>query len=368
MFAILFHTKYREVLKIICLCLFWYMVSSAMGVVGKLVLSDFPYPMTVTMVQLLSISVYLIPVMKSFVKTSWIPYHIPLKYWLQIILPLSFGKFVSSVSSHISIWKVPVSYAHTVKATMPFFTVILSRIILKEKQSKKIYLSLVPIISGVVIASLTELSFDMLGLISALVSTIGFALQNIFSKKCLKEVGLHEFSLLFTLAIIAGCMFLPVWVFYDLSRIIEDTSLSHSMHLPRLIALLVIDGFCNFAQNVIAFSIIALVTPLSYAVANCTKRIAVISVSLLVLGNPVTAVNVVGMMTAIFGVLLYNKAKYDQHREKKHLPVLPSYEIKSSHNINSIISDSISNGYIGHYNKNNMEIIASTDNSKLLVV
>lgn len=103
----------KDVVRIVCLCLAWYVASSANGVVGKIVLSDFPYPMTVSMVQLLSITLYLIPVLWVWKVPSAKPSDIPLKYWFQMILPLAFGKFFSSVSSHISIWKVPVSYAHT---------------------------------------------------------------------------------------------------------------------------------------------------------------------------------------------------------------------------------------------------------------
>lgn len=103
----------RQIFSVIVLCLLWYIISSSNNVIGKMVLSEFPYPMTVTMVQLSSITLYSGPFfnlwgVRKYANLSW-------PYYFRLIVPLALGKFLSSVTSHISIWKVPVSYAHTGK-------------------------------------------------------------------------------------------------------------------------------------------------------------------------------------------------------------------------------------------------------------
>jgi len=109
----------KEFIRIVFICIAWYIVSSSNGVLGKTILSQFPYPMTVTMVQLTSIALWSPPMLKllgvrSYETSNW-------SYHFKMLFPLAFAKFMSSVLAHISIWKVPVSYAHTVKASMHIF-------------------------------------------------------------------------------------------------------------------------------------------------------------------------------------------------------------------------------------------------------
>ncbi|XP_068220823.1 solute carrier family 35 member E1 homolog [Palaemon carinicauda] len=316
------------VARVIILCGGWYLVSSSNNVVGKTLLNEFPYPMTVTMVQLLSITLYSSPTLRWMgvrkrADISW-------SYYKRMILPLAFGKCFSSVFSHVSLWKVPVSYAHTVKATMPFFTVLLARVLFGEKQTTKVYFSLVPIILGVAIATISELSFNLIGLIAALVATCGFSLQHIFSKKALNDTGLHHLRLLHLLGFVALIMFTPVWVFTEGYNIFKDESVFVRRAPTDTVSLLLLDGFLNWLQNFIAFTILNYVTPLTYAVANATKRICIISISLLLLRNPITLANIVGMFLAVIGVLGYNKAKYDANASKKRAVIAPLSQVMST--------------------------------------
>jgi len=101
----------KNILKVLLLCIVWYSISSINNVVVKLLLDQFPYPMAVTMCQLSSIVIFTGPLLlfmgvRDNNEVGW-------NYYKFIIIPLALGKFLASVFSHISMWKVPVSYAHT---------------------------------------------------------------------------------------------------------------------------------------------------------------------------------------------------------------------------------------------------------------
>lgn len=305
--------------------------------------------MTVTMVQLTSIALWSPPLLKvlgvrKYESSNW-------SYHLKMLLPLAFAKFLSSVLAHVSVWKVPVHYAHTVKASMPLFTVLLTRLLFGVRHSWVVYFSLLPIVLGVAVATVTEISFDIVGLLSALMATAGFAIITVYSKKALKDTGMHHLRLLHKLGFMAAIMFLPVWLLIDAPVIPSELN-------TEVLTLLVIDGALHWLQNLLAFTLLKLVTPLTYAVANVTKRIAVITVSLLLLKNPVTWTNMGGMMMAILGVFCYNRAKYRENLEMKTLPTaLPKKQPPSLWDNHLTFDSKVtvtspSNYFIGDMNRN----------------
>jgi solute carrier family 35 protein E1 len=77
------------------------------------------------------------------------------------ILPLSVFSLLSKVLTYWSYNAVPISIAHTCKASQPFFNAILAFIAYRTTFSFQIYLTLVPIVVGVIMASVSEMGMNV---------------------------------------------------------------------------------------------------------------------------------------------------------------------------------------------------------------
>jgi solute carrier family 35 protein E1 len=65
----------------------------------------------------------------------------------------------------------------------PFFSVMFSAIFLGDIPALPVLLTLLPIVGGVIMASLSEVTFNWTGFLAALFSNITFQSRNVLSKK-----------------------------------------------------------------------------------------------------------------------------------------------------------------------------------------
>jgi len=284
----------------------WYTFSSISNNVSKSIFHIFHYPVSLALWQFLFI---VIGASILFVFKLHAFHHKPLREALTRVSPLAVGHIVAHLLTLISLGNVPVSFTHTIKATSPIFAVILTRVVLGEKHPIVLVLTLLPIILGVSLSTMHEINFNMLGFVTAICSTFVFSCQNVYSKKLFRDYRIDHILLLLYASLLAFIGLLPIWFYWEGYGFltngieIEDKTL--------LIQLLLTNGFSHFMQNIMAFTALTLISPISYTIFNTLKRIFVIVTSVLYFGNTITLINGLGILMAISGMGLYNKVKLD---------------------------------------------------------
>ena len=110
--------QYSRTVKVAILCVLWYALSSTNNVVGKKALRKYPYPLTISLFHMAANAFLMYPIL-MIMKQEY-SFHYSMAFFWRFVLPLGFGKLLGSVSSHISIWRISVSYAHTIKVSEKF--------------------------------------------------------------------------------------------------------------------------------------------------------------------------------------------------------------------------------------------------------
>uniref|UniRef100_A0ACD5W0X5 Uncharacterized protein n=1 Tax=Avena sativa TaxID=4498 RepID=A0ACD5W0X5_AVESA len=288
----------------------WYLLNIYFNIYNKQVLQALPFPYTITAFQLGFGSLAIL--------SMWAARLHPLPSLsaaqLAKIAPLAAGHMLGTVFTNMSLGAVAVSFTHTIKASEPFFTVLLSAFFLGEWPSMLVLGSLVPIVGGVALASLTEVSFNWVGFWSAMASNLLNQTRNVLSKRLLAVGGEEEesmddinlFSLITVLSFLLSC---PLMLLMEGVKFSPAYLHSTGLNLHELCVRAALAGLCFHGYQKISYMILARVSPVTHSVANCVKRVVVIVSSVLFFRTPISPVNALGTGAALGGVYLYSRLK-----------------------------------------------------------
>jgi len=293
----------RRTVRIAVLLTLWYSSSIVTSLTTKSILREFPFPIGVALVQ------QAMAASLSYVSWRWQlraeeaepP---ELHRHSAAFAPIAIVMVMSLVSYRWCLLSVSVSFAHTMKTLGPLFTIVFSRVLLQERLPASRYLSVLPVVLGVAIATSTEVEFAPVGFACAVVSTVCQALQMVLAKRVLGEASVSKAELFCVAAVYAFLMLVPLFAALE-AWWLRTVSAEAWRHTARW---MLINGLASFANQFSGLSVLdEMSSPLSHALANVMKRAAVISMAFVVANRPVTPLHLCGVGMSVFGTLVYRQ-------------------------------------------------------------
>lgn len=204
----------------------------------------------------------------------------------------------------------------TVKSSVPFFTVFLERFVLNSRQETLIYVSVLPIVGGVSLASWSEQSFELTGFLAAIIGSVVTAWLALLTAKLL-QTKLDAVNLLYYMTPLSAIFLVPFALYFEGNLIWRDWIAREAQY--SLLSTLLISGAVAFSLNALTFILINSTSALTYTVLGNVKVIFSIVISVLIFGNPVGWINALGCIITLAGAAWYQKLKRAQ-ATAKNLP------------------------------------------------
>ncbi|KAK7387434.1 hypothetical protein VNO78_28240 [Psophocarpus tetragonolobus] len=287
----------------------WYSSNIGVLLLNKYLLSNygFKYPIFLTMCHMTACSLL------SYVAIAWMKV-VPLqtirsRVQFFKISALSLVFCVSVVFGNISLRYLPVSFNQAIGATTPFFTAVFAYLMTFKREAWLTYLTLVPVVTGVIIASGGEPSFHLFGFIICVAATAARALKSVLQGILLSSEGekLNSMNLLLYMAPMAVVFLLPA------TLLMEENVVGITLALARddvkIIWYLLFNSSLAYFVNLTNFLVTKHTSALTLQVLGNAKGAVAVVVSILIFRNPVSVTGMMGYTLTVFGVILYSEVK-----------------------------------------------------------
>lgn len=187
----------------------------------------------------------------------------------------------------------------------------------------KLKLALVPICIGVIMATVSDLSFNFTGLIFAILGILSTSYYQIFVKKKQKELKADSFQILNYQAPQAAVITLFLTPMLDPHISFGKVTDLMDHPEPNQFATLICLFFScclAFCVNLSIFLVIGKTSPISYNVLGHAKLIVILTYGIFLFGDSTSSLRLFGMFLAVIGIVSYTHIKITMQEEKKDGP------------------------------------------------
>jgi len=245
------------------------------------------------------------------------------------IIPLGVIMAFNVVLGNVSLRYIPVSFMQTIKSLGPFWTVVVQYLFYRVVYIEKgVYLSIIPIVVGVMLATFSEANFVLVGFLSALTSSLIGAINNSVSGKLLSH-KLDPINLIYNIAPWSFLVLAPIACYVELQSIENAKEI---FLIPGLPWVLIPNALLALILNFSTFLFINTTSPLTYTVVGNCKVVITIILSVLIFGNKVSFTSGVGCFITLVGAMYYQRCKFSEQKKQKKLHSTHEHDLEADIN------------------------------------
>ncbi|KAK3393969.1 TPT-domain-containing protein [Podospora didyma] len=279
----------------------YFMCNISLTIYNKMILGKFGYPWMLTALHAGSASIgcYILLMRGHFTLTK-------LSVQQSSVLMLFSVLFTINIAtSNVSLHMVSIPFHQIMRSTCPFFAVLVYRFRYKRTYSNDTYLSLVPIVFGVGLATYGDYYFTMAGFFLTLLGVLLAVVKTIATNRIM--TGALALSPLETLLRLSPLAFLQAVLCAALSGEFANFRAANPGGPSRMLALALLgNGMLAFLLNVSSFSTNKIAGALTMTVCGNIKQCLTVLLGIALFGVKVGLLNGLGMIIALSGAAWYS--------------------------------------------------------------
>ncbi|KAI3911361.1 hypothetical protein MKW98_010248 [Papaver atlanticum] len=194
-------------------------------------------------------------------------------------------------------------YQMTKLAIIPC-TVLLETLFFRKLFSRSIQLSLSVLLMGVGIATVTDLQLNVLGSVLSLLAVLTTCVAQIMTNTIQKRFKVSSTQLLYQ-----SCPYQAMTLFITgpfLDGLLTNENVFAFQYTPQVLVFIVLSCLISVSVNFSTFLVIGKTSPVTYQVLGHLKTCLVLAFGYILLRDPFSWRNILGIMVALVGMLLYS--------------------------------------------------------------